>query len=372
MSERDSDDFSFDPQESDPNELVCSLIQKRHTVGVMKAVESYYKNIDKKTLLSALIYLAKGNSYASVVPQYYPRISKKYPAQVACLKAYLLLDQCPPSSLMEKCDEALAILTEQRKANKDSGALLENIALVYAMKQDKDHAMKYIKKYMVCENKESFSKLPLLLMIRILRSNCQFSDALNLVKSSFDILGKHNRSILIEGMFTAAEEGDMDEMKVYFQKLKKLYRTDKMVLIASIKLNLMLGKLQNAIECFQSWCDVEENHQSAEFLFYAGQLYIASKEYSEGIRYLKYAIEMKPFNAEYISALSSAYNSSGNREAALDAAKSAIKTDPYCFHGYLAMSLASQDPDEASKSLAKAIELRKKSIDLTSLKISLH
>ena len=368
----DNQNIDFDPHNTDPNELIVELMNKKHVTGVLKILDSYYKTLHKSTLLKTLIYLAKKHNNTNVIPQYYKRISKHYPIEVACLKAYLLLDKCPPLELMERGDEALAILNEARKEYKDSGILLENIALIYAKKQNKDMALKYVKKYMVKEEKGSYSRLPILLMIRILRSNCQFDEALKLVKSSFDILGKYDKYILIEGMFIAAEEGNMEEMKIYFQKLKKLFKTDNRVMVASVRLNLMLGKLQSATECFQSWSDLESNQQSAEFLFYFGQLYVASKEYNEGIKYLKFAIEMDPFNAEYISSLATALNSFGNKEAAIETAKSAIEVDPYCFHGYLALSIINQDQKEASEALDKAIELRKKFIDLTYLKIALN
>ncbi|KAH0788400.1 tetratricopeptide repeat protein [Histomonas meleagridis] len=364
--------IEFDPSTVNPNELLETLVTKKHIIGVVTALEAYHNDIKKSTLFSVLVYLAKNSNYAHLVSRYVTPISKSYPAQVASIRAFILIHRCPPDQVMVRCSEALKILEKARKKDKRNPQLLENIAYLHAKMHDKEKSLEYLKRNLTWNSDSNHSRLQLLLMIRIFRSNCQFDEALTLANSSYDILGRYDKFILIEGMFCSAENGDMTQMESFFHKLKKLFKADAHIMSATTRLNIMLGKLQNASECFQSWGELESNQQSADFFFCYSQLCLALKEHQEAARYLAYAVEMDPCNVQYMAALATTLYKLGTKEKANEIAKRATAVDPWCFHAWLALATVCEDKIEAEEALKKAIVLRRKSVDLTSIKMRLN
>lgn len=360
----------FDPENTNIDELLPELIHNKHIIGVSTVLEAYNQQINNSTLLSTCVYLARNPGYSTIVEKYLERLNEDYPSQVASIQAFMLINNCSINIRDEKCNEALQILEEVRKVDKKNSQILFNEGYIYALLRNKETAFDYLKASL----RPQEDKLPyassILLMIRIMRSNCQTAEALKLATNSYYLLNRYDKNICIEGMYAAAEKGDMTQMDFFFQKLKKHYKKDCTVMEALTKINLMLGKTKNASDCFQTWSEFDK--ESPEFFFCCSQLCLAAHDTSEAIKNLTLAIQLDPSNAEYIANLATVFFKTGAKEKAYDHARSAIRADPYSIHAWLALELVSPDESEARDALNKAVELRKNVVDLSGLSIILN
>ncbi|KAK8893475.1 Bardet-Biedl syndrome 4 protein [Tritrichomonas musculus] len=360
----------FDPENTNIDELLPDLIHNKHIIGVSTVLEAYNQQIHDSTLLLTCVYLARNPGYSTTVAKYLNRLNKDYPAQVASIQAFMLINNCSVNIRDEKCNEALQILDVVRKKDKKNSQILYNEGFIHALLRNKETAFDFLKASLRPQD----GKLPyasaILLMIRIMRSNCQTSEALQLATNSYYLLNRYDKNICIEGMYAAAEKGDMDQMDFFFKKLKKHYKKDSTVMEALVKINLMLGKTKNASDCFQTWSEFDK--ESPEFFFCCSQLCLASQDTSEAIKNLILAIQLDPSNAEYIANLATVFFKTGAKEKAYDHARSAIRADPYSIHAWLALEMVSPDDSEARDALNKAVELRKNVVDLSGLSIILN
>ncbi|OHT10888.1 TPR Domain containing protein [Tritrichomonas foetus] len=362
--------INFDPSTTNIDELLPHLIKSKHIIGISTVLEAYHEKIQDSTLLSVCVYLARNPGYASLIEKFYERLNKNYPVQVASIKAYILINSSTPGTRQEMCNKAVAILEEARKSDKKNPQILFNLAYIYALLHNKELSFTYLKGALAKHKKRLPYASALLLMIRILRSNCQTEEALTLANYSYDLLNRYDRNISIEGMFAAAEKGDMSRMEFFFQKLKKNYKKDTTAMESVTKINLMLGKIQNATECFQTWSEFDK--ESPEFFFCCAQLCLAANDTTEALHNLLFAIQLDPENAEYIANLATILFKTGSKDKACDYARAAIRANPDSVHAWLAMSSVTADETEARECLNKAIELRKTVVDLSGISIILN
>ena len=359
----------FDPENTNIDELLPELIHNKHIIGVSTVLEAYNQQINNSTLLLTCVYLARNPGYSTIVDKYLNRLNEDYPAQVASIQAFMLINNCSINIRDEKCNEALQILEEVRKTDKKNPQILFNEGYVHALLRNKETAFDYLKASLRQKDKLPYAS-SILLMIRIMRSNCQTTEALQLATNSYYLLNRYDKNICIEGMYAAAEKGDMTQMDFFFQKLKKHYKKDCTVMEALTKINLMLGKTKNASDCFQTWAEFDK--ESPEFFFCCSQLCLAAHDTSEAIKNLILAIQLDPSNAEYNANLATVLYKNGDKEKAYYQARSAIRADPYSIHAWLALEMVSPDDSEAREALNKAVELRKNVVDLSGLSIILN
>jgi tetratricopeptide (TPR) repeat protein len=229
--------------------------------------------------------------------------------------------------------------------------------------------MKHVKRSILGSGDAAPPVSAILLLARILRSNCQSEEAVSLALASRDLIDCYDRDILIEGMLAAAESGDFPNAEALFQLLRANFKADAVALNASVSLNLILGKVDGATECFETWADIDE--QTAEFYFAYGQLALAAKDYAAANVGLSGACELQPTCGKYHAAAAMLLARVDAKEKAQERARQAIRVDPECPHAWLALATVAADTPEGAGALARTVELRRKSVDLARLSLLL-
>ena len=350
------------------DDIVSSYIDEDNFIGITTILESLADRLTGSALLDCICFIVKNHGSASIVEKYYDRLEKDFPAQLASVKAYILVSEITKENREQKCNEAIQILENALKKDRKNPQLLFNIAYVNVLQNNKENAYKTLKKSFN-KKKDPYAS-SILLLIRILRSNCQTDEALSIANAAFDLLGRYDRNITIEGMFVAAEKGDISKMEFFFQKLKKNYKNDKKVMEAATKINLMLGKVQDATDCFQKWSKFDK--ESSDFFFCCAQLCLAAMDSNEALRNLSLANQLDPLNAEILANMATVYYKSGSKDRAYEIALAATKIDPTSIHAWLALSTVSTDDAEAKNALNYAIALRRSFVDLSGLSLILN
>lgn len=362
--------FEFDPENTNFDTLLPDLIKSKHIIGVSTVLEACNDKIKDSTLLACCIYLAKHHGYLANVEKNLKRLENPYPAQVASIRAYLLITNCSIDVRDEKCNEALKILEKVRKSDPQNPQILYNEAYIYALLRNQEMSFNLIKSALQKSCNHPPIPSVLLLLIRILRSNCQTKEALDMATQSYYLLNKYDKYICIEGMYAAVESGDLNQMKIFSQKLERKFKKDTKVMETFTKINLMVGKTENATKCFQTWSSFD--NETPEFFFCCAQLCSASQNYENAIHHLMLACQLDPSNANYLSYLATIYANAQKHEKAYDCAKDAVQVNPYSVHAWLALSNISPDENEARNALAMAMNLRKTVVDLEDLDIILQ
>jgi tetratricopeptide (TPR) repeat protein len=299
--------------------------------------------------------------------KYLDRLKDAYFVEWLSLRALILIQECSIDQLEARCSEALQLFKEAEKTYEKNPVVNYNIAYLHARLHEKTQALDYAKRAILVNSDTHPPHWALLLLIRILRSNCQTTQALNLAIVAKDLLDCYDRDILIEGIFAAAESGDSVQTEHLFQLLRKNFKRDTRAFAASVKLNLMLGNIQSASECFQKWAEFDQ--QSPDFFFAFSQLCLASKDLGEAMTALSSACDLQPMNGQYQSALAYLYYEADAKDKALERARAAVSYDPECIHGWLALLHIDADPEEVGEARKRVSYLRKNSVDLSNIGI---
>jgi hypothetical protein len=236
---------------TNPESVVRSLTTRRHFTALALVLETTYSQIAPQTLLEACAFLAPTPSFPAVKPEYLSLLESDFPVPLAAIRSCLLLQNVPSSQIEERCHQAIALIKATRIEGQPDPILNYNLAFLNAKLKRKEKAMKYAKLSILSATAGPPPASAVLLLLRILRSNCQPDDAVALAVSSRDLLDCYDRNILIEGMFAAVESGDLSATEQLFQLLRSNFKDDPVALNASVMLNLMLGKTESAAECFE-------------------------------------------------------------------------------------------------------------------------
>jgi len=345
--------------------LLFYLVNKQKT-AVSLILEAFSIHIKDSTLLSACFYLAQSiETYEMVLPSYLDRLSQQYSFQVTILRAAISVNRYLISNDSTNIEYSLELIMGLLSDHPQNHLVLFNLAYLYALKKDKENSFKYARQSLVSNYNHS---KPLLLLIRILHSNCQYDAAIDIAKSSAIILDRWDKNIVIEAMFCAAEKGDIALVESMFKRLNRKWKTDSQAMSASVRLNLMLGKINQATDVFESWSSFDQ--QSSEFMFCYSQLCVAAQDYSEAEKFITFAIDLNPKRGEYHAALSAILLKRGKKDIAYQRAKFATEIDPKSLFSWVA--LYNSSPNQlASETLLKLTELRMSHIDLSELSFML-
>ncbi|EAY16609.1 TPR Domain containing protein [Trichomonas vaginalis G3] len=346
-----------------PNLVIPDYILLHNHNAVHLLLNVYESEISDGVLLSACICLAKDKNFYHSVDKYLPRIEQKYPAGAASLKAVLIMQNISNSQIPEKAQEALTIINNALSKEPKNPQLLYNAAVLCLKLHNKEKACEYAIKAL-----ESNPALPytVLLVMKLLRSNCDFKAALDLADRSPLEAGYWSKEIVIEACLVAAESGNKQKIEKYFTRLRKYWRQDPEALYATVKTSLMLNNIAYASECFTLWSEFDQ--QSAEFFYAYSQLCIYSNDLKEAERHLMYAIDIDGSCAEYHSTLALVLHKRGKPEMAIERAKFAIDLDPDCIHSWLVLANVS-DGDVSANALKKVQDLRSTTVDMTGVEL---
>ena len=348
-----------------PDITVPFYVHNKNINALSLLLQAFHESMSDASLLCACLFLAQNKSTSYQAEKYVDRLMLKYPRVVASLRACLLIQSAAFGESRSKCEEALHIITDALLVYSNDPQLLFNASLLSLNLYNKKKASEYAQKALIAETSNPHI---ILLMMKILRSNCNFEAALKLAERSPVEIGHWDKYIVIEAMFIAAESGDMGLMEKYFQRLRKYWKKDSYAMNCTVRLNLMLGKLQNASECFQLWSEFDQ--QSADLFFCYSELCVASQDFAEAEKNLYFAIEADSDKAEYHAALAFVLQKRGKKEMALERAKFATELEPNNIHSWLA--LASVSTGEMSAfSLRKVQEIRCNTVDVSPLDIML-
>jgi tetratricopeptide (TPR) repeat protein len=354
---------------SNPQTLVESLVAHSAASALALVLETAYTEIQFPTLLQACAFLARTQFFLSIQPDYLSRLESDFPVECAAIRASLLLQNATSAQIADRCRQAIALIKGARPTRDADPIVSYNLAFLNARLKLKQKAMKHVKRSILAATDRAPPVSAVLLLTRILRSNCQSDEAVALALASRDLLDCYDRDILIEGMLAAAESGDFANAEALFQLLRANFKDDPVALNASVSLNLILGKTDGASECFETWADLDE--QTAEFYFAYGQLALAAKDYAAANVGLFAACELQPTCGKYYAAAATLLARAGATEKAQETARHAIRVDPDCPHAWLALATVAGDTAEGSSALAKAVELRRNSVDLSRLRLLL-
>lgn len=344
-----------------PNLLIPDYILLRNYNAVSLLLDVFDTQISDGVLLAACICLTKEKSYSQKIHKYLPRIAEKYPSAAASLKSVLIMQNISVNQIQSKAQEALTPILEALNDDPTNPQLLYNAAVLCLKLHRKDKASEYALKSLQADPSLPYT---VLLVMKILRSNCDFKAALELADRSPIESGYWSKDIVIEAVLIAAESGNKQKIEKYFPRLKKYWRQDPEALYATIRTSLMLGNIQYASECFQLWSEFDQ--QSAEFFYCYAQLCIIAGDLNEAERHLMFAIEIDGGNSEYHAALATVLNKRGKHEMAIERAKFAVDLDPNSVHGWLALANVSDDPAPALK---KVQEIRAVTVELSRIEL---
>ena len=348
-----------------PDIIIPFYVYNKNLNAVTLLLQVFHSTMSDASLLAACLFLAKNKSTSYHAEKYIDRLAPKYPKIVASLRACLLTQSAAYNENRSKCQEALGIITSALTAYPDDPQLLFNAAILCIKLYDKKNASLYAQKALIADPSNPHI---ILLLMKILRSNCNFEAALELADRSPAETGRWDKFIVIEAMFIAAEIGNMPKMEGYFQRLKKYWRRDGYAMSSTVRLNLMLGKLQSASECFQIWAEFDQ--QSADFFFCYSELCVASQDFAEAEKNLYFAIEADSDRAEYHAALALVLQKRGKKDMALERAKFATELEPNNIHPWLALASVSTG-EINTRALKKVQEIRCNTIELGPLDIML-
>jgi hypothetical protein len=353
---------------SKPERFVASLISRAKPQAPSLVIETMFDSLEPPTKIRVCAFLAASDCFASVKPEYLASLADDFPVEVASIRASLIVHGVGRGDEEARCREAIAVVNAAR-GGRDNPIVCFNLAYLHARLREKSKAIRYAKRSVAASSNGAPLGSALMLLIRVLRSNCQSEDAAAIAIGSCVLLAHYHRDILIEGIYAAAECGDLATTETLFKCLRTHFKVDPVALQAAVRLNLMLGKTDSAAGCFQTWADVDQ--QSAEFFFGYAQLCFSAKDFAEAESALTSATELQPFNGNYHAALANLLFRLGQEEKALTIAKYAVKIDPDSVHAWFALANVSHNPAEASEALAKATDLRKTVIDLAQLSLVL-
>lgn len=344
-----------------PDIILPFYVYNRNLNAVSLLLGAYHEEVSDSTLLVSSLFLAKNKSTAYQAEKYIEKLAPKFPAIIPSVKAYLMVQSVSSAERQTKCEEALSIITAALESFPNNAYLLYNAAILSLKAHNKEKACSFAQKALKADPEDPSITL---LVMKLLRSNCNFEAALNIADRSVVESGKWNKHIVIEAMFVAAESGDMTRMEGYFQRLRKNWKKDTCAMNCTVRLNLMLGKLQNASECFQIWAEFDQ--QSPDFFFCYSQLCVASQDFEEAEKNLYFAIEAESERAEFHAALAIVLFKRGKKEMALERAKFATELEPENIHAWLALATVSTG-DVSSNALRVVQELRCNTIELEPL-----
>lgn len=345
--------------------LVPYFVFKKNKDAVSLFLESFAPQMKDSTVLLACLYLAQFPDTLFLVKIYLDRLKKKFPIQVTYLKALLLIRTCTPDEYATKGQEAIDLLKDYLPSNPQDHQLLYNLAFLSALAQKKVDAFEYIQQSIKINTSDSRA---LLLMIRILHANCQYTQALSIAKTVKSLLDRYDKNICKEVILIAAESGDSSLAEEYFHKLQNNWPKNTEVMNTIVRLNLMYGKIQSATEHFQAWSEFDQ--QSADFFYCYSQLCFSSKDYLEAEKYMSFAIEQDPCRAELHVAYAEILKKNDKLDMAIDRIHYAIEIDPFNIPAWVVLS-GLLTGEESNQALQKAIELRNNYIDLSGLDMML-
>lgn len=348
-----------------PNMVIPLFVQTQNRLAVSLLLDAYLPQLSSATIMTAVLSLCTDPQYEFQIRPLIDKLEDKYPEQIASIRAFIIIRNAPQSEKISKCDSALRILNTILETHPNSAQILYNLAYISAIKNDKEVAFSFVQRSLSINPNDPRA---LLLFLRILRSNCQYDQALKVIDAIKHVLDHPDKFLTAEAMFIAAESGDLNRTESLFQKLQRHWPNDPFAMNVAVRINLLLGKPQSAADCFAHWAEYDK--QSPEFFFCFAQLCLASRDYSEAERFLLYAVELAPTYGEYHAALATVFFKNGKKEKAKDRAKFAVQVDPLSMHAWIALALVTSGAESADAS-ERAAELRRSSVDLKCINLIL-
>lgn len=307
--------------------------------------------LNPKSLLLATSILIKSPETTALAEPYLESLQTDFPSEVASIKVFLLL-QRSTIPFEDRVDQAFSLMQEALRLSPKNWIVMFNTAYVSVLRGDKENAFNLIKAAMKINRR---SVKVLLFLIRILRSNCQNNQVINIVQTSRFVFDRWNLHLCIEALYSSFELKDEDLMSYFFFKIQKHFPESGFAFRNLITFNILVGENSNASDLLKKWSEFDS--QSADYFYSFAQISIAYKSYVEAEIYLRFAVGIDPSNVIFLISLSQVYSFLDNLNSAISCALNAVRLEPRNINAWIAYSnyLTGFEKDEAYQ---RIVELR--------------
>lgn len=344
------------------NVIIPFYISVNNADAVVLMLQAYSHLINDSTLLSACLYLVNFNDYIHLVKKYIEHLETKYPIQMSCLRAYMLICNIHHSEIKDKGSEALSIIVSALEEYPDDYMLNYNTGYLLLKLHRRDEAVEFIKRSLKSKPTESQTYL---VLIRILRYSKNFKQALELYELSRTRLEYWDKFLTLEALYIASESDNYDLAQSLFKRIKKFWINDDFIIASIIRLNLVYGNVKEAEENFKQLSAISS--QTPEFHFCYAQLCMIYQDYYKAETSLLHAIQGESSCGDYHASLAAVLDALGKKNSAINRAKFGTEIDPENIHTWIMLAKI-MGTDVSKDIIDHIIDIRYNTIDMTNIR----